>query len=161
VIGERVTTEGEDIVAPPGVVCRGEVQCDPDERTDVLYAGGLDMDVGDDSDLVVIVRWSSTSSGGRGWHRQRRLNQGHRGAGLLGEDGSYVLLLLKERGGGKNLGAGGVVLLLHRGCGDDHGVEFLPKLGSLDSLAGVTGGHQRWCHGVQGDGVVTGDVVEG
>jgi hypothetical protein len=41
---------------PPGVVRGGEVQRDRDERTDVLHAGGLDMDVGDDGGFVVIVR---------------------------------------------------------------------------------------------------------
>jgi hypothetical protein len=55
-IGERITPEGEqDAVTPPGVVQGGEVQHDREERTDVLYAGGLDVDVGDDSGLVVIV----------------------------------------------------------------------------------------------------------
>jgi hypothetical protein len=42
----------------------GEVQRDRDERMDVLYAGILYVDVGDDGSLVVIVRWSSTTGGG-------------------------------------------------------------------------------------------------
>jgi hypothetical protein len=65
-----------------------------------------------------------------------------------------------RRGGGKNPGAGEVRLLLHVGVGDgiDHGVEFLPELGSL---AGIISGHQRWCHGAQVGGVVTRDTVEG
>jgi hypothetical protein len=54
-IGERVTPECEqDVVAPPGVVRGGEVQCDQDERTDVLNAGSLDMDVGDDGSMDII-----------------------------------------------------------------------------------------------------------
>jgi hypothetical protein len=66
-IGERVMPEGEqDVVAPPDVVRGGDVQCDRDERTDVLYAGGLDVDVGDDDDLVVIVRRSSATGEGPG-----------------------------------------------------------------------------------------------
>jgi hypothetical protein len=44
----------------------GEVQHDYDERTNVLYAGGLDMDVDNDGGLIVIVRWSSATGGGRG-----------------------------------------------------------------------------------------------
>jgi hypothetical protein len=65
VIRERVTPEGEqDVIAPPGVVHGGEVQRDRDERMDVLYAGILYVDVGDDGSLVVIVRWSSTTGGG-------------------------------------------------------------------------------------------------
>jgi hypothetical protein len=71
--------------------------------------------------------------------------------GLLGEDGSRALL--EEYGGGKNPGASGVVLLLHVGGGGDHGVEFLPELGGLGSLAGVIGG--------QGGGTVTEDAAEG
>jgi hypothetical protein len=83
-IGERVTPEGElDIVAPLGVVRGGEVQCDQDERTDVLNTSSLDMDAGIDGDLVVIVRWSSATGGGQGRRRWRRLDQGHRGTGLL------------------------------------------------------------------------------
>jgi hypothetical protein len=31
------------------------VQRDQDERMDVLHAGGLDVDVGDDGGLVVVV----------------------------------------------------------------------------------------------------------
>jgi hypothetical protein len=54
-----------------------------------------------------------------------------------------VLLLLQERGGGKDLGMGGIVLLLHVGGGGDHGIEFLSQLGGLGSLAGVVGGHRR------------------
>jgi hypothetical protein len=66
-IGERVTHEGEqDIVMPPGVVRGEEVQCDRDVRTDVLNVDGLDMNVGDDGSLVVAVRRSSTTGGGRG-----------------------------------------------------------------------------------------------
>jgi hypothetical protein len=61
---ERVTFEGEQyVVAPPGVVCGGEVQRDRDERTDVLYVDGLDVDVDDDGGFVVIVRWSRTTDG--------------------------------------------------------------------------------------------------
>jgi hypothetical protein len=57
VIVERVTREGEqDIIAPPDIVHEGEVQHDRDERTDVLHTGSLDMDVGDDDNLVIIVR---------------------------------------------------------------------------------------------------------
>jgi hypothetical protein len=33
---------------------------------DVLHAGGLDVDVGDDGGLIVIVRRSSATGGGRG-----------------------------------------------------------------------------------------------
>jgi hypothetical protein len=56
VIRERVTPKGEqDVVAPPGVVRGGEVQRDRDERTDVLYVGCLDVDVGDDGSLVVVI----------------------------------------------------------------------------------------------------------
>jgi hypothetical protein len=95
VIRERVMLEGErDVVVPPGVVQGGEVQCDRDERTDVLHAGGLDAEVGDDGSLVVIVRRSSTTDRGRGWRRRRRLDQGRRAAGFLGEGGSRTLLLL-------------------------------------------------------------------
>jgi hypothetical protein len=68
---------------------------------------------------------------GLGRHRQRRLDQGR-----------------------KNPGASGIVLFLHGG--GNHGVEFLPELGDLGSLAGVIGGHRRWCHGA-----VTGDAAEG
>jgi hypothetical protein len=97
VIGERVTSEGEqDVVAPPGIVCRGEVQCDRDERTDVLYADGLDMDVGDDGGLIVVIRRSSATGRGRGRRRRKRLDQGHRDVGLLGEDGSRALLLFED-----------------------------------------------------------------
>jgi hypothetical protein len=152
-IGERVMPEGEpDVVTPPGVVRGGEVQSDRDERTDVLHADGLDMDVGDDGGLIVVVRRSNATDEGRGRRRQRRLDQGCRGAGFLGEDGSRALLLLRERGGGKDSDMGGVVLLLRFGGGGDHGVKFLPKLGGLDSLAGVVGSHQRWCCGAQGGG---------
>jgi hypothetical protein len=91
---------------------------------------------------------------GLGRHRRRRLNQGRCSAGLLGEDGRRTLLLLEERGGGKNPGASGIVLFLHGG--GNHGVEFLPELGDLGSLAGVIGGHRRWCRGA-----VTGDAAEG
>jgi hypothetical protein len=67
VIGERVTPEGEqDVVAPPAVVCGGEVQRDRDARTDVLHASVLNNDVGDDGGLVVIIRWSSVTGKGRG-----------------------------------------------------------------------------------------------
>jgi hypothetical protein len=41
-------------------------------------------------------------------------------------------------------------LLLRVSGGGDHGVEFLPKLGGLDRLAFVVGGHQRRCHGAKG-----------
>jgi hypothetical protein len=33
---------------------------------DVLHAGGLDVDIGDDDGLVVVIRQSSTTGGGRG-----------------------------------------------------------------------------------------------
>jgi hypothetical protein len=66
-IEERVPPEGEqDVVALPGVVCGGDIQCDRDERMNVPNAGDLDMDVGDDSGLVVIIRWSSATGRGRG-----------------------------------------------------------------------------------------------
>jgi hypothetical protein len=56
VIGERVTPEGEQyVVAPLGIVHGGEVQCNQDERTNVLHVGSLNVDVGDDDDLVVVV----------------------------------------------------------------------------------------------------------
>jgi hypothetical protein len=55
VVGGGVTHEGEQyVVVPPGVVPRGEIQHDRDERTNVLHAGNLDMDVDDDGDLIVI-----------------------------------------------------------------------------------------------------------
>jgi hypothetical protein len=55
-VGEGVTPKGEQyIVAPPDVVRGGEVQRVRDERTNVLHAGGLDMDVGDDGGLVVVI----------------------------------------------------------------------------------------------------------
>jgi hypothetical protein len=41
----------------------GEVQCDQDETTDILNASGLDMDVGDDGGLVVVVRQNSVTGG--------------------------------------------------------------------------------------------------
>jgi hypothetical protein len=67
VIGERVTPEGEQyVVAPLGIVHGGEVQCNQDERTDVLHVGSLNVDVGDDDDLVVVVRPSSTTGGAGG-----------------------------------------------------------------------------------------------
>jgi hypothetical protein len=72
----------------------GEIQHDRDERTDVMHVGGLDVDVGDDGGLVVVVRWSSATGGGRGQRRWRRLDQCHHGAGLLGEDDSRALLFL-------------------------------------------------------------------
>jgi hypothetical protein len=77
---------------------------------------------------------------------------------LLGEDGSRALLLLKEHGGGKNSGAGNVVLLLRVDGGGNHGVKFLPELGSL---AGIIGGHRRWCRGAQEGDAATGDAAEG
>jgi hypothetical protein len=43
---------------PSGVVRGGEVKRDRDERTDVLNASDLDVDVGDGGSLVVIVRRS-------------------------------------------------------------------------------------------------------
>jgi hypothetical protein len=56
---ERVTPDGEqDVVVPSGVVRGGEVKRDRGERTDVLNASDLDVDVGDDGSLVVIVRRS-------------------------------------------------------------------------------------------------------
>jgi hypothetical protein len=73
--------------------------------------------------------------------------------GLLDKDDSCALLLLQERGGGKDPGAGGIVLLLRVGDDGDHGVEFLPELGGLGSLVGVVGGHQRWCRGAQEGGM--------
>jgi hypothetical protein len=71
----------------------GEVQRDRDERMDVLYVSCLDMDVRDDGGLVIIVQRSSVTGGGWGLRRQRRLDQGCRGMGLLGEDGRPLLLL--------------------------------------------------------------------
>jgi hypothetical protein len=62
--------------------------------------------------------------------RQRRLDQGYHGA-----DSSRVLLLLLEHSGGKDSGASDIVPFLRVGGNDDHGVEFLPKLGGLGSLA--------------------------
>jgi hypothetical protein len=115
----------------------------------VLHSNSLDVDVGDDDGLVVIIRWSSVTGGGQGWCRQRRLDQGCRSMGFLGEDDSHALLLLQERGGGKDPGMGGIVLLL-RGGDDNHGIEFLLELSGLDSLAGVVGGHRRWCHSARG-----------
>jgi hypothetical protein len=143
VVGEGVTSEGEQyVVAPSGIVCGGEVQCDRDERTDVLHASGLDMDVGDDGSLIVIVRRSRATDGGGG--RGRGFDQGYCGASLLGEDGSRALLLLQERGGGEDLSTGGIVPFLCVGGGDDYGIEFLLKLGSLGSLAVIVSVHQRW-----------------
>jgi hypothetical protein len=70
VVGEGVTPKGEQcIVAPPGVVRGGEVQRERDKRTNVLHASSLDVDVGDDYSLVVVVRQDSTASEGRGRHR--------------------------------------------------------------------------------------------
>jgi hypothetical protein len=68
VIRDRVTPRGEqDVVTPPGIVRGGEVQRDQDERMDVLYAGRLGMDVGNDGGLIVIVqRSSATGEGGVG-----------------------------------------------------------------------------------------------
>jgi hypothetical protein len=64
---ESVMPEGEqDVVVPLGLVHGGEVQRDRDERTDVLHASVLDVDVGDDGSLVVIVRRSSVTDGARG-----------------------------------------------------------------------------------------------
>jgi hypothetical protein len=51
---------------PSGVVRGGEVQRNCDERTDVLHVGGLDVDVSDDDDLVVIVRRSNATDGAGG-----------------------------------------------------------------------------------------------
>jgi hypothetical protein len=66
-VGEGVTREGEQYdVVPSGVVRGGKFQRDRDERMNVLHAGGLDVDIGDDNGLVVIVRWSSATDGGRG-----------------------------------------------------------------------------------------------
>jgi hypothetical protein len=79
--------------------------------------------------------------------------------GLLSKDDSCVLLLLEECGGGKNPGASNVVLL-RVGGGGDHGVKFLSKLGGLNRLAGVIGGHRRWCRDVQGGSAITGDAAE-
>jgi hypothetical protein len=61
---------------------------------DVLHAYSLDVDVGDDGGLIVVTRRSSATCGGQGQCRRRRLDQGYRDAGLLGEDGSCTLLLL-------------------------------------------------------------------
>jgi hypothetical protein len=56
VIRERVTPEGEqDVVTPLGIVRRWEVQHDRLERMNVLHAGSLDVDVGDDGSLIVII----------------------------------------------------------------------------------------------------------
>jgi hypothetical protein len=64
-VGEGVTPKGEQyIVGPPGVVRGGEVQCDRGERTYVLHADSLDMDVGDDGGLVVVIQQSSGTGGG-------------------------------------------------------------------------------------------------
>jgi hypothetical protein len=41
----------------------GEVQLDRDERTDVLHADALVVDVGDDGGLIVVIRWSSATGG--------------------------------------------------------------------------------------------------
>jgi hypothetical protein len=132
VIEEGVTLEGEPyIVVPPGVVHGGEVQCDRDERTDVLHASGLDVDIGDDDGLVVAVQWSSTTDGGQGRRRGSGLNQDYRGVSLIDEDGSCALLLLQERGGSEDLGVGGVVPFLHVNGGGDHYVKFLSELGNL------------------------------
>jgi hypothetical protein len=84
--------------------------------------------------------------------RRRRLDQGCRGMGLLDDDGSCVLLLLQEHGGGKDPSAGSVVPFLRVGGSGDHGVEFLPELNGLDSLVVVVGGHRSWWHGTQGGG---------
>jgi hypothetical protein len=62
---------------------------------------------------------------------------------LFGEDGSRTLLLLQERGGDEDPGTGGIVPFLHVVSGDDHGIEFLAKLGVPISLAGVVDGHPR------------------
>jgi hypothetical protein len=59
-----------------------------------LHTDSLDVDVGDDSGIVFIIRWSSMTREGQGRHRRRRLDQGCRDAGLLDEDGSRMLLLL-------------------------------------------------------------------
>jgi hypothetical protein len=65
VIRERVTPEGEqDVVAPPCIVRGGEVQRDRDERIDDLHAGSLDVDVGDDGGLIVIIQRSRVTGGG-------------------------------------------------------------------------------------------------
>jgi hypothetical protein len=71
-----------------------------------------------------------------------------------------MLLLLEERGVGKNPGVGGVVLS-HIVGGGDHGIEFLPKLDGLSSLVSVVGGHHRWCCSAQGGDTVTEDATEG
>jgi hypothetical protein len=53
-VEERLKPEGEqDVVALPGIVRGGEVQSDPDDRMDVLHAGGL----------IVVVRRSSGTAG--------------------------------------------------------------------------------------------------
>jgi hypothetical protein len=63
-VEERLKPEGEqDVVALPGIVRGGEVQSDPDDRMDVLHAGGLDVGVGDDGGLIVVVRRSSGTAG--------------------------------------------------------------------------------------------------
>jgi hypothetical protein len=111
------------------------------------------VDVGSDGCLVVIVRWSSATGGGRGRCRQRRLDQGRRDVGFLGEGGSRALLLLQECSGGKHPGVGGIILLLRVGGGSGHGVDFLSELSGLGSLADVIGNHRRWCRGAQGGSV--------
>jgi hypothetical protein len=55
-----------------------------------------------------------------------------------------MLLLLQERGGSKDPSVGSVIPFLH---GGDHGVELLPELGGLGSLAVVIGSHRRWWRG--------------
>jgi hypothetical protein len=53
-IGESIPSEGEKHdVTPTHVMCGRGVQHDRDEQTDVRHAGSLDVEVGDDSSLVV------------------------------------------------------------------------------------------------------------
>jgi hypothetical protein len=70
VVGGGVTPEGEQyIVVPPGVVPGGEIQHDRDERTNVLHADSLDVDVDDDGDLVVIIQRRHHTFSSRRWQR--------------------------------------------------------------------------------------------
>jgi hypothetical protein len=62
-----------------------------------------------------------------------------------------MLLLLQKYSGGKDPGAGGIILLLRVDGSDDHGVEFLPELYDLGSMVSVISGHRRWCRGAQAD----------
>jgi hypothetical protein len=58
-----------------------------------------------------------------------------------------LLLLLQECDGGEDPGVGGIVPFLRVSGGSDYGVEFLPELGGLDSLAVIIDGNWRWWRG--------------